>query len=507
MTHTSQVLIIGSGLGALATALRLTAHGFRDILIVEKADTPGGRLNILEQDGFRFDTGPSFFSMSYEFDELFQSCQVPNPLTYRPLDPLYTVYLAGHSRPFRIFRDLKRLEKEFEGLESGLSSKMQRWLDNAGAIFHDTEHRVVKRDFDTLPAYLWALAGVPWKHAPRMFMSMWKDLENHFSSEEARVIFSLVSFFLGNTPFDTPAVYKLLSYTEFVHDGYWSVEGSMYDIVNKIVGLLKERGVRFEFRTEIAEPIVENGRLKGFRSTDGRRFEAEICVSNSDAAAFRGLVMGRRRWHTKRLDRMEWTLAPFTMYVGLNRKLHGLNHHNYFLGSNFRQYADTIFKSSVAPEKPYYYVNIPSKSDPSCAPEGCENLFFLCPVPDLRFKPDWSDAEALGEAILSDFESRVGQPVREHVVTKTIWSPKTWEQKFNLYRGSGLGLAHGLNQIGGFRPAIRDEEFDNLFYVGASTRPGTGLPMVVISSRLAAGHIVENFQPSSKLSEKSFVNL
>lgn len=501
----SHILIIGSGLGGLATALRLSSRGYRYITIVEKAHTPGGRLNILEKEGFRFDTGPSFFSMSYEFDELFRYCGIPNPLKYRPLDPLYTVYLAGRKKPFRIFRDLKKLEDEFAGVEADLARKLERWLNNAGDIFHATENRVVKRDFPSLAAYFMALAGVPWRHAPRMFISMWRDLEKHFESEEARVIFSLVSFFLGNTPFETPAVYKLLSYTEFVHDGYWSVEGGMYNIVEKIVNLLESRGVRFEFNTELTEPLIERGQLTGFRSGDGRIFRADVFVSNSDAASFRGLVLKRKDWQPERLDRMEWTLAPFTLYVGLDTQLPALNHHNYFLGSNFRQYADTIFKSSVAPEKPYYYVNIPSKSDPSCAPKGCENLFFLCPVPDRRFKPDWSDAPALAEAILDDFEKRIGHPVKKHIVTQTIWSPTEWEERFNLYRGSGLGLAHGLNQIGAFRPAICDEEFENLFYVGASTRPGTGLPIVVISSRLATEHILKKFPATVELSEKSFV--
>ena len=505
MPSQNKILIIGAGLGGLATALRLSSRGYTNITIVDKAATPGGRLNILEKEGFRFDTGPSFFSMSYEFDELFQYCGIKNPLHYRALDPLYTVYIAGREKPFRIYRDLQKLAKEFEHIEPDLDKKLKKYLTNAGKIFHDTENRVVKRDFKNLIDYFFALAGVPWKHAPRMFYTMWSDLERHIDSDEAKIIFSLVSFFLGNTPFETPAVYKLLSYTEFIHDGYWSVEGSMYSIVEKIVGLLKDSGVHFEMNTEITEPIFKESKIVGFRSQDGRQFLANIFVCNSDAAAFRGLVLKRKKFNIKNLDNLEWTLAPFTIYVGLNKQLPNLNHHNYFLGSNFREYAKIIFKTSVAPEKPYYYVNIPSKSDPSCAPPGCENLFFLCPVPDRRFKPDWSDAEQLANNILEDFESRIGQSVRSQIITKTVWTPTDWENKFNLYRGSGLGLSHGLNQIGGFRPAIEDEEFKNLFYVGASTRPGTGLPMVVISSKLAAQKIISRFPSSGKLKEEKFV--
>jgi len=189
---------------------------------------------------------------------------------------------------------------------------------------------------------------------------------------------------------------------------------------------------------------------------------------------------------------MEWTLAPFTIYLGVNRKLDNLYHHNYFLGNNFKDYADTIFKTSVSPKKPYYYVNVRSRSNDNSAPEGCDSLFILCPVPDLRNNPDWSDAEALADTIVEDMGERIGFDIKANTVTRTVLTPTDWQDKFNLYRGSGLGLAHGLNQIGGFRPANKDEQFANLYYVGASTIPGTGLPIVVIGSRLTAERILND---------------
>ena len=190
---------------------------------------------------------------------------------------------------------------------------------------------------------------------------------------------------------------------------------------------------------------------------------------------------------------MDWTLSPFTIYLGVKGKLENLHHHNYFLGNNFKEYADKIFKTSVSPKKPYYYVNVSSRSNPGCAPEGHENLFILCPVPDLRYKPDWSDSEELASTIINDLSERVGYDISSNIVTKTILSPVEWQNNFNLYRGSGLGLAHGLNQIGGFRPANKDEQLSNLYYVGASTIPGTGLPIVVISSRLVTERILNDY--------------
>jgi phytoene desaturase len=159
------------------------------------------------------------------------------------------------------------------------------------------------------------------------------------------------------------------------------------------------------------------------------------------------------------------------------------------LGTNFQEYADKIFKLSVNPEKPYYYVNVSTKSDPECAPEGCENIFILCPVPDLRYKADWSDANQLADTIIADLSERTGFDLAAHTEVRRVMPPDEWQNTFNLYRGSGLGLAHGLNQIGAFRPANKDESLSNLYYVGASTIPGTGLPIVVISSKLVTERI------------------
>jgi phytoene desaturase len=489
-----KVLIIGTGLGALATALRLSTRGYK-VEMVERYHRAGGRLNLMQKDGFTFDVGPSFFSMSYEFTELFKDCGIPNPLQLEELNPVYSVNFAHRNKPFYIYKDMEKLAREFDGLETDFETKIRKYIGTAKKVFHDTEDIVIRRNFNSKLDYLLQLTRVPVKHAPMMFRSMWKELDGIFSSEEAKVIFSLVAFFLGSTPFQTPAVYSLLNYTELEHDGYWNVKGGMYKIVEELVKLLEARGVKIHYNTEISSVSSHNGKIDAFVDTNGKRWTADLYVCNSDAAAFRGTVLKRKRYSVEKLDSMEWTLSPFTIYLGVKGKLDNLIHHNYFLGNNFKQYADTIFKTSVAPEKPYYYVNVSSKSNPACAPEGHENVFILCPVPDLRYKPDWSDSEKLADTILEDLSQRTGFDFKANRVTQTIMTPIDWKDAFNLYRGSGLGLAHGLNQVGGFRPSNKDEEFNNLYYVGASTTPGTGLPMVVISSRLATERIEKEHGP------------
>lgn len=486
---TKSVIIVGAGLGGLSTALRLSYKGYQ-VTMIEKQDIPGGRLHLLKKDGFTFDVGPSFFSMSYEFKELFDSIGEPIPFALNELNPLYTVNMAGSDRVFQIYKDLDRLAEEFKGIESDFESKVRGYLKGAKEIFHDTEYKIIKRNFDNIVSYALSMATVPMKHLPKMFRTFWAELERHFESEEVKIIFSLVAFFLGATPFNTPSVYNLLNYTELEHDGYWNVKGGMYKIVEGIMGLLEKKGVKMIYNTEITSVQHSGGKMVSVTDSQGQVYRADLFVVNADAAWFRGKFLNRAKYTEAKLDKMEWTLAPFTIYLGVKGTIPGIHHHNYFLGDNFRAYADTIFRSTVAPVKPYYYVNVASKSNPNCAPAGCENLFILCPVPDLRVKSDWSDANKLVEEIIEDLGNRVNFDIKNNILTQVVYTPNEWQKMFKLYKGSGLGLAHGLNQIGALRPANKDEKLSNVYYVGASTHPGTGLPIVVIGSRLVTERIV-----------------
>jgi phytoene desaturase len=483
-----KVLVVGTGLAGLTTALRLSKLGY-EVEMVEKHHQAGGRLNQLQKDGFTWDVGPSFFSMSYEFDEFFRYMDMDAPFEFVELDPLYTVQFRGSSKKYTIYRDLDKLAREFADIEPGFREKMERLLKSSGKFFHDTEDLVIKKNYNNVVQWLTTLARVPMGHAPKLFRSVWKELERHFDSEEVKQIFSLVAFFLGATPYDTPAVYTLLTYTELVHDGYHNVRGGMYKIVEGLMGEMEKRGITVHYNTEIVEYNEKNGVLDSLVDSNGKTWTADLFVINSDAAGFRHEVFKRPRFTEERLDKMKWTLAPFTMYLGVKGKIEGLEHHNYFLGDNFEEYANKIFKNSITLDKPYYYVNVNSKFNADMAPEGHENLFILCPVPDLRFKPDWSDSEKLADDIIADLSERSGYDIAGNLVSKTIYDPVEWGALFNLYKGSGLGLAHDLNQIGYFRPKNNDEKYGNVYYTGASTIPGTGLPMTVISSRLVTERI------------------
>ncbi len=283
-------IIIGAGLGGLATALRLSSEGYQ-VTILEKYCSAGGRLNRLVLDGFKFDMGPSFMSMTYEMEELFKSINEKVPFELEKLDPIYQVFFEGQKNPKKVWSDLDKLEKEFASIEPNLKQKAEKYLSRAAEFFNDTEQAVVKTNFDSKMEYLFKLSQVPWKHIPYLFKTIWGEVEKTFQSNEVRIIFSLVAFFLGATPFKTPAIYSLLNYTELKHNGYWRIKGGMYRIVEEIMNILERRGVQIYFDTEIVGVANANGKLNEVVDQYGKIWKADIFISNSDAASFRGSVL------------------------------------------------------------------------------------------------------------------------------------------------------------------------------------------------------------------------
>ena len=264
----------------------------------------------------------------------------------------------------------------------------------------------------------------------------------------------------------------------------------MYTIVTSLVNELQKLGATFNYQTEIVDYTESDGKLASLTDQHGKSWQADVFVINSDAAFFRGTVFKRKKYTSKNLSKMSWTMGYLTFYVGIKTQLQQIEHHNYFLGNNYERYAKDVMRNPGTLEKPYYYVNVVSKHNPNCAPAGCEALFFVCPVPNLLFKQDWSDKDEIVKSIIADFSERINQDISKDIVFQMVYTPEEWQNKFNLFKGAGLGLSHDMLQIGAFRPKNYDEKYSNTFYVGASTIPGAGLPMAVISSKLVTERIL-----------------
>lgn len=210
----------------------------------------------------------------------------------------------------------------------------------------------------------------------------------------------------------------------------------MYKIVEGIVGELKKAGVTFTYNTEIVDFESDGNKIKSVTDKAGKKWSADAILINADAALFSGRILKREKYSEENLLKLNWTMGYLTFYIGVNKKLPQVNHHNYFLGNNCDEYSNKLEQEPDTLEKPYYYVNVLSKNNPQCAPDGCESLFFVCPVPNLIYKPDWSDRDKIVDSILKDFGKRIDMDIMPNIISRTIYTPNEWQNRFNLFMGS-----------------------------------------------------------------------
>ncbi|MGH3087315.1 MAG: phytoene desaturase family protein, partial [Rubrobacteraceae bacterium] len=319
------------------------------------------------------------------------------------------------------------------------------------------------------------------------------SVSRYFETEKLRQAFSLQTMYLGLSPFEAPAVYTLLPYTELAEDGLWFPKGGMYSLIEAMEKLARELGVEFYFDSEVEKVSTVKGRATGV-VVNGEESSYDAVLVNADLPyAYRKLLGGEcdGDFKTRKRDKLKYTASAFMLYLGLDLKLDHMAHHNFYLSPRYRENFDAIFRDEELPEDPSFYAVVPSKTEPGMAPEGMDGLFVLVPAPHLGPNVDWKrDGAEFKEKVHGLLEERCGiENVREHIVYEKVRTPEDWRDEYNLEEGAAFGIGHGIFQVGYFRPAMKSRSVENLYFVGASTRPGTGVPLVTIGARLVANRI------------------
>jgi phytoene desaturase len=297
--------------------------------------------------------------------------------------------------------------------------------------------------------------------------------------------------YLGLSPFDAPATYSLLQYTELAH-GVWFPKGGLYRVVESLVCIARAHGVQFVYDTPVERIDVVGSRAAGIVLNDGRRIPADVVVANADLPyVYASLLPDKRA--ADRLDKLEYTCSAFTFYWGVDRTYQQLGTHNVFLSGDYRDSFDRIFKDGSLPDEPSVYVHAPSRLDPVAAPPGQDSLMALVPVGHLGRTQDWDALRAQARAAVLRRLAKLGvTDLEQHLKFEVVYSPRAWQSLFNLTKGASFGLSHGLWQVGYLRPRNRHSRYRNLYFVGASTHPGGGLPIVLESARLAVERIQQD---------------
>lgn len=489
-----RVVIVGGGLGGLSAAIHLRLSGFA-VTVHEANERVGGRANLIERAGFRFDTGPSLLNYPWVFDELFSAAgrRLSDYVQLLPVDPSLTFsWLDGTS--LALSSDVQKFLAECERLEPGSSPRVFAFLCAAERKYRIAFDKLISRNVDNPARWLGALTP-----GELFSTGIWRtldgELRRYFKSRHLRAALGSYGMYLGGSPYALPGMFTILAYGEMAY-GLWLPQGGIYALVAAITRLARELGVELHTNSRVAKILTHDGRAAGVLLADGRIDEAALVVSNVDVPTTDTELLqtdnGRGERLRRRAARTRMTPGVVTFYWGVRGQVAGLGHHTIFLPADDRAAYDDLLRRKRVPRDLPFYVSVPSATDASLAPPGDTTLFVLAPTPLLSEMPDadWAaETQQVKQQVLTTLTQHgvCIEPAR--VCVEEVYTPVEWRRRFGLYDGSAFGAAHTLRQIGPFRRKNFSSEIAGLYYTGASTTPGTGLPMVVLSGQLVAERI------------------
>jgi phytoene desaturase len=477
-------IVIGSGFGGLAAAVRLGARGYR-VTVLEKLEQPGGRACVHRQDGFTFDAGPTVITAPFLFEELWSLCgrRMADDIDLRPVAPYYRVRFDDGT-VFDYSGDAQAMRAEVARLAPNDVQGYEDFLRASEAIYKVGFEQLGHVPFDSwadmarvLPALL-RLEG---------YRTVYSLASKHVKDERLRIVLTFQSLLVGGNPFATTSVYCLIAFLE----RRWGVHfamGGTGSLVQGLVGLIEGQGGQVRCDTGVDEILVERGTAVGVRLAGGQALAADIVVSNADSATtYRRLLAPRhrRRWTDRRIERSRSSMSLFVWYFGTSRQYTDVAHHTILLGPRYRELLADIFDRKLLAGDFSLYLHRPTATDPSLAPPGCDAFYVLSPVPHLQSGTDWrSTAEPYRAALQQRLQETLLPGLGESIVTSRLLTPQDFQDRLSSFRGAAFGMEPVLTQSAWFRPHNRSEDVRNLFLVGAGTHPGAGLPGVLSSARV-----------------------
>ena len=485
-------LVIGAGIGGIATAARLAKNGY-DVTVLEKNDTAGGRCNQFTQGGHRFDIGPTLFLMPEVWEETFAALgeKMSDHLDLRRVDPTYKVYFDDGLQ-LELTSDIGKMQTQLEKVEKTAFSGFLNYIAEGNKHYKVSLEKFVGRNFLNIFEYF-SLKNLPLIFQLKALGKHYNNTSRFFKDERLKAAFTFQNMYLGLSPYDAPATYSLLQYTELA-EGVWYPIGGMYAGIQALVRIAEKLGVKFLYNTPVKQIKVENRKVQSVITKDGLEFTANIFVGNADLPyIYKELLPDLKE--AKKLEDKLYTCSTIMFYWGVDKQYPQIAHHNVFLGGNYKASFDDIFEKHNLPESPSFYVHAPARTDEKAAPKGEETLYVLVPVGhlDARSGQDWDALVARArETVFARLAKEFGiTDLKEHIKFEVVYQPKTWKERFNLEKGAAFGLSHSFWQVGYLRPQNRHKKYKNLYFAGASTHPGTGLPIVLLSARLTTERILK----------------
>jgi phytoene desaturase len=487
-----KIIIIGSGFGGLAAACRLAARGHQ-VEIYEKLDKPGGRAYVFEKNGFKFDGGPTVITAPFMFDDIFNAAgkKRSDYFELAPVNPFYRIF-DHEKRCFNYNNDLQFTLSQIGHWNPDDKENYQRFIGTTRAIFQKGFVDLADKPF---LQFIDMLKVAPDLVRLQSYKSVYQYVSSFFENNFLRQVFSFHPLLVGGNPFDTTSIYTLIHYLEREWGVHYAIGGTGA-IVQALVKLFGELGGVLHLNSFVSEILIKDCKVTGIRLADGGTQLADVVVSNADVGfTYRNLIPEhyRRKYSNQRLQGMRYSMSLFVIYFGTKRRYRdtGLAHHNIILASRYKGLLDDIFNRKILADDFSLYLHMPTLTDPSIAPPGCESFYVLSPVPNQASGIDWvKTAPLYRDRIMRFLEENYLPDLSANLVAEHTIDPLYFENTLNSFMGSAFSFQPVLTQSAWFRPHNRSEDFDNLYFVGAGTHPGAGVPGV-LSSAIIAEKLVE----------------
>ena len=488
----SSAIVIGAGVGGIAAAAHLARRGLH-VTVLEKNPRPGGRCDTFTRDGHEFDIGPTLFIMPLLFQAEFASLGAPmhEMLELQRVDPTYRLVFDDGSG-LSLTSDLKAMSEQLESIEPGSFNGFLRYLDEGNRHYDVATARLVNRDFRTAGEFF-SLQNVPLAFSLKPFIPHYFNMGSYFKSPRLKSAFTFQDVYMGLSPFEAPSTFSMMSYTELAH-GAWYPKGGMYQVIEALVTIARQAGVEFEFNAEVERIEVSGSVANGVALADGRRLDADVVLANADLPyVYNNLLPDGDL--AKDLSHKRFSCSTVSFFWGVDKPYEQLGPHTLFLADDYRDNFTSIIRDLGLPKNPSLYIHAPARLDPAKAPQGQDTLIAIVPVGHLSENGHQQDWESLRDQARESVFKRLAllgiTDLESHLKFEVSYNPLSWRKRYNLMKGATHGLSHNLLQLGYFRPRNRHPRYHNLYFVGASTHPGTGMPTALVSARLASERITE----------------
>ena len=476
-----KIIIIGSGFSSLAAASYLAKAG-NEVSVFEKNNTVGGRAGQLKKGGFTFDIGPSWYWMPDVFDRFFTDFGKKTSDYYKidKLDPAYRIFFEDEF--MTIGDSMEKICAEFERIEKGSGTKLKKFIGKAQENYGIAVDKILYNAPGVSPKELITKDTI--LKIDQFFKTISQEVRKNFKNPKLISTLEFPSLFLGAKPSKTPSFFSFMNFADFGL-GTWHPRGGMYEIIKGIESLATELGVKIHTNCAINKIVVENNAVLGVE-TKGDLIKSDIVISGADYHHSETLLDIKYRQYSETYwDKKVFAPSSLLFYIGVNKKIKNIEHHNLFFDADFEKHAEEIYDNPKWPSRPLFYVNIPSKTDPSMAPEGCDALFILIPIAPGIEDNDKHRNHYL-EHVLKRFEEKTEQSIQNNIIFNESFCVKDFKSEYNSYKGNAYGMAMTLLQTAFLRPKLKSSKVKNLYFTGQLTVPGPGVPPSLISGKLTA---------------------